>query len=371
LVIAIGTLLGALIVELAGDRRARLAQLTKRVTQRTTGLARTALRPPAARIVVFFAVLALVTRSVAGCARGTDLARAVHQGKGAVLIAVANHPRTDPAYLRGPLFEAASTGDPDIIGLLLDRGAPAGARLPDGSLPLHFAARFGHPAASTLLAAALTSSKDPAARAIDFGAGPRIRTALHDAVVAGSAETVTALLRAGAVPDRPDLFGETPLHLLAFGDPARTPSIAARLLEAGANPAAVDARGFTPLHAAAAADNVALVDAIAGARPELVALTTPVSETSLDVALRYGRDRAAEALLEHGSPLGSSPGDGHLWPPLHAAARMDAAPRAATLLAAGADVGRVFQGRTALDVARAFGSKRVEALLRSQEERRP
>jgi ankyrin repeat protein len=146
-------------------------------------------------------------------------------------------------------------------------------------------------------------------------------------------------------------------------DPARSVAIADALLAAGANPAdpsMPDARGFTALHAAASIGNVPLVTMLASHR-SLLDIATPAGETALDVALRYGRDRSAEALLAAGASMKHG-----VWPPLHQAARMDAVTRAALLVASGADLSRRVDGKTALDVATDSGSKHVEALLRER-----
>jgi ankyrin repeat protein len=340
---------------------ARRRPLVVRVAERVAGLARTALQPPAARIVVFFAVLAGLTRLVVGSERGSELARAVFKGPGAVEIALERDKKRDPSRLVGPLFDASTMGDTDSVSLLLERGARADPHGPDGSMPLHVAARHGHHAVVALLASAMAP-----ASLLDAQAGPRQRTALHDAVATGSVGTVSALLRAGASPDSVDLFAETPLHLLATADPAKASAIATRLLAHGADPRAMDVRGFTALHAAAAADNVELIQALTEARPDLVDVPTPAGETAVDVALRYARDRAAEALLLHRSTIRGP----DVWPPLHDAARMDALDRAANLVAVSANTERLFHGKTALEVAHDYGSKRVEALLRGADRER-
>jgi ankyrin repeat protein len=138
--------------------------------------------------------------------------------------------------------------------------------------------------------------------------------------------------------------------------------LATRLLGAGAEPVTADARGFTAIHAAAVTDNAPLLRVLVAEHASAVDLKTPLGETALDLALRYGRDRASELLLGQGS----SPSRDDALPPLHEAARMDALERAASLLAGGADVKRSIGNKTALDLAVAHGSRRVEALLRDR-----
>ena len=196
---------------------------------------------------------------------------------------------------------------------------------------------------------------------VDATAGPRLRTALHDAVLSGSVDAVSAVLRAGADVNKADAFGQTALHLLATKDPHTSAALLAVLMWSSADPSRADARGFTALHAAAATDHVPLVRALV-LRTPLVAAKTPGGETALDVALRYARDRGAEVLWK----TGATPTREGAWPPLHEAARTDALERAAGLLASGADTQRRANGRTALEIAQEHGSARVEALLRDR-----
>jgi ankyrin repeat protein len=180
-------------------------------------------------------------------------------------------------------------------------------------------------------------------------------------VLAGSPDAVAALVAAGADAGKADSFEQTPLHLLASIDPPRA-AIIAPLLR-GADPRRPDARGFGALHAAAAADNaLAIRGLLASADAGALEGKTFSLETPLDIALRYGRDRAAEALLQAGAALRPE-----AWPPLHEAARTDAVERAALLVASGADTARRVRGKTALELARESGSDRVASLLHEPE----
>jgi ankyrin repeat protein len=250
---------------------------------------------------------------------------------------------------RTALHVAAASGDIDAVAFLLSRGAKVEERGPDDVTALHLAARARQDACVARLAR--TSARD-------LEAGLRRRTALHDAALVASEGSVRALLEAGSDPKKADTFGETPLHMLWRPMSPRTPAIAAALIAAGADPSAADARGFTPLHAAAVANDAPLVRALA-VGPAL-SKRTPSGETPLDLAIRHRADRAAETLIQAGATT-----SGDAWPPLHDAARIDSVQRASALLAEGADVARVWRGKTALDLAREHGSKRVEALLSS------
>jgi ankyrin repeat protein len=97
-----------------------------------------------------------------------------------------------------------------------------------------------------------TDGLDPAARSGDGF------TSLHLAAYFGGAETVRALLAAGAEPDADaaNPFGVRPLHsAVSVGD---RDSVQA-LLEAGADPDVRQQRGYTPLHGAAHNDDAELV----------------------------------------------------------------------------------------------------------------
>lgn len=82
-------------------------------------------------------------------------------------------------------------------------------------------------------------------REIQFG-----ETALHAAVLAEQAAAVELLLKAGANPSAASDFLRTPLHYAAMKGDLR---MVKSLIDAGSNIFALDARGSTPLHEAAAA----------------------------------------------------------------------------------------------------------------------
>ncbi len=349
LALLLGVLFAALLVEAGARRNVRLASLVEIARARFPAL-------PSTALFVTACLSTLVPAS--GCAR-PSVREAIGLGRGAVEEALARGASIDGDGPDAPLLAAADAGDARIVALLVERGARLDVRAPDGATPLHLAARRGHGAATAVIASAMRSRAGAAT--IDAEAGPRRRTALHDAVLSGSPEAVAALVAAGADTEKADSFEQTPLHLLASIEPARAAAIAPLLRKA--DPRRADARGFGALHAAAAADNALAVRAIvANADTYAIEEKTPSLETPLDVALRYGRDRAAEALLQAGAALRPD-----AWPPLHEAARTDAVERAALLLAAGADTTRLARGKTALEVARENGSDRVASLLREHD----
>jgi ankyrin repeat protein len=253
------------------------------------------------------------------------------------------------------LVGAASSGSVEDALALLSQGISPDVRDATGTTALEAAARKGQPEIIWLLA--------HEGAKLDSTSGPRRRSALHDAILANSPEAEHALLAAGADPNAADSFGETPLHLVV-GEESNLASpaalrLAAMLLDAGADPAKEDERGFTVAHVAAMADQASLLSMLLDRAPSLMTSCTPSGETPLDVARRYRAFRAQEVLWQHGA----RPTDERMWPPLHEAARVDNLRAAASLVAAGSDVTRVWEGRTALDVAREYHSQQVENLL--------
>ncbi len=339
-------LLAAIALEAAARRGARAPSMV-------ASLLRRAAKAPGAAIATAIASML----APLACGGPPDVTAAIREGRGGVEIAIARGGDVRQGAGRAPLLEAAAIGDVEIVSLLLARGAPRDARDGDGASVLHLAARGSHHAA---LAVLLPSPSDRATE-LAVTAGPRRRTALQDAAAVGSVDSVRTLLDAGAEPNARDSFGQTALHVASTAEPLRAAEIVALLLARGADASMTDARGFTALHAGSAAGASAVVRALA-TRRELLEMTTPGGETALDLALRYGRDLAAEALVAAGATVSRD----DQWPPLHEAARTDAIERAAALVAGGAETGRRFREVTALDVATQHKSARVEALLRGR-----
>uniref|UniRef100_A0A3P9LL45 Ankyrin repeat and SOCS box containing 14b n=1 Tax=Oryzias latipes TaxID=8090 RepID=A0A3P9LL45_ORYLA len=88
------------------------------------------------------------------------------------------------------LFDAAASGNPDIISLLLDSGADPNFHLHSGHLPIHRVAYYGHRALEVLLPVTeLHAVKES-------GMSP-----LHSAAAGGHAHCVETLLKAGYDPN--------------------------------------------------------------------------------------------------------------------------------------------------------------------------
>lgn len=192
---------------------------------------------------------------------------------------------------RTPLHLAACSGSSKIIEELLKRGAdPNEWDHAKEHTALHCSAAIGDVASMRLL--------------IKFGAnvdaGLPGRSPLHYAVLSNITECVEILLKAGACPNNPQVYTETPLHvaaglgavnsvtlLLSHGADVRVQCGAARstplhlaaedgspqctklLLDAGAPWDAKDSRGRTAMHLAALAQSGETLEHLiqAGANP--------------------------------------------------------------------------------------------------------
>ena len=193
-------------------------------------------------------------------------------------------------------WAAAYTADPEVITLLLDKGADLEARSSYDRTPLHWAA---------------LSNAEPAiiARLLAHGANVNARevsdwTPLHSAARAetDNPAVIALLLEHGADIMARGSYGATPLHNAADAYHPK-PMAIALLLDRGAVIDATDGDGWTPLHRAAATgalraygdyadadfSDAALLLAH-GANP---AARTADGETACDLANRHGAANAA------------------------------------------------------------------------------
>ena len=193
--------------------------------------------------------------------------------------------------------------------------------------------------------------------------GANVNVELNNAVIADDTVRVAYLLqKKHAAIDAQDLQGETPLHhaLVRGSQP-----MIRLLLDHGASVAATDRDGWSPLMTAAWADD-------AGAIKLLVAhkgdpnFAGPGNLTPLAIALEYGKDAAAVALVESGADLTRPMGDAGYTPLMLAVAGHSEA-AAQALIQKGADVNAANAGGvTALMIAAADGQAAlVELLVRS------
>ncbi|KAK3265453.1 hypothetical protein CYMTET_25863 [Cymbomonas tetramitiformis] len=243
---------------------------------------------------------------------------------------------------RRPLHAAAEKGMVEMVRDLVDKGAEVDAE--DGE---------GH----TALTQALAGGKEAAARALlEAGAGVDAGTGqrpLHAAAMKGTVEMVRELVEKGAEVDAEDREGCTALTVaLAFGQEAA----ARALLEAGAGVNA--GTGRRPLHTAAEKGMVemGMVEMVR----ELVEKSAEVDaedgegRTALTVALAFGQEGAARALLEVGAGVNAGTGQRAV----HAAAEKGLEEAVRLLAGKGAEVdAEDGEGRTALTVALAFAQE--------------
>ena len=230
------------------------------------------------------------------------------------------------------LFHASDRGTPEIVKLLLDKGANAEVSISTGDkageTPLSYAACAGRLDVVRLL--------------LDKGAAPgpiaSFRTPLSCAAEKGQLELLKTLLDAGAgADDTYGHYGRSALFSAANG------RVVKMLVDGGANAKAVDKYGDTPLHEVSDAGAVqALLEA--GADP--------------DARGTAKFDSFGDAVYPK-----SERGDG--WTPLMGAVRWEQAEKAAALLDAGADASlRSSGGLSALDLAARSKLPAMEKLLR-------
>lgn len=134
-----------------------------------------------------------------------------------------------------PLYLAACEGNPEIVKLLIAKGADVNAKGQDGDTPLMGASARGHQEVAELL---LAKGADVNAKLYDD------RTALIDTALSDRPEFVKLLLENGADVNAKDTDGVTALHLAAGSDHLQ---IAKLLLEKGADVDAKDKEGKTAL----------------------------------------------------------------------------------------------------------------------------
>lgn len=256
--------------------------------------------------------------------RSPELFLAIGQGNREVVKALLAHgadPNAGNTIGMSALMIASGTGNVEIINDLLAAGAQLNPNTPFGS-PLTFAAYQSKPEVMHLLLAkgATVSSSRPdrisalmlAARAGEAGVVRELlqkkadllatdnhgSTALSYAARAGKAEAARVLLAAGAKVDTADLDGWTPLMHAAVNGHTEVVTL---LLGKGANPRAKDKQGRTPLLLAAAyGDHAGVVRALLVGGAEVEAKDVK-GRTAFALAERRGYAQTVKALREKGA----------------------------------------------------------------------
>jgi ankyrin len=187
-------------------------------------------------------------------------------------------------------------------------------------------------------------------------------TPLHLALFYGRLDIAQVLLDHGATVNSQDIFGRTPLHLVALGEPNFEQDricIAQLLLECGADVNAQDGGDRTPLHWASYNGRVAitrvLLDSGAATNPKDIQGGTPLHSVAEGIYL-YSKDdgiRVAQLLLEHGADVNAL--DENNITPLHSACYFGRVEIARVLLDGGATTNTKYQGRTPMHAAAESG----------------
>lgn len=220
-------------------------------------------------------------------------------------------------------------------------------RSEDGRTPLHWAARYGGPAALSVL--------------VEAGADVNIRdergrTPLHDAARYGTPESISVLLGTGADVNATTTRGDTPLHEAAELESSGN---TAALIEAGADVNTRNGLGQAPINRVrmflSLESLFLLLEAGADVNAQAYA---PMDETALHQAVTFGTAELVLVLLHAGADVNARDARGRT--PLHKAAVSGTAEILSTLIAAGADVnarsGRRGIGSTPLHLAVEYGN---------------
>ncbi len=196
------------------------------------------------------------------------------------------------------LMQALHLGVAVKLQQALDDGANPNQALPDGSLPLAWAADSQNP---ELVIALLKAGAKPDAITSIANFSP-----LVTACQRGEPKIVAALLDAGADVNRATATGITPLALCAGNS---SPEIVARLLEKGAVVDAIDETGQSPLMWAAAKGQVENIKLLVKAGADANRITKK-GFSPLMFALMSSNPEATLALIEAGSDIAYKAPDG-------------------------------------------------------------
>lgn len=198
-----------------------------------------------------------------------------------------NHPH--PADGRGVLHEACMKGFPDMVELLISKGANPVLSDRFGQTPLDLALAYKNPKVIALMLQ-LGGSVSESQAAID--------RAMESATLKGQVDIVQALLNGGFDVNRPTANGSTYLHDAALNNQKK---IAQLLLKRGAKIYALNRSGGTPLHDAALGGGVDVIAELLDRGANIDAQDTESGATPLMLAVAMERIPAARLLLKRGA----------------------------------------------------------------------
>ncbi|KAK4337151.1 hypothetical protein RND71_043369 [Anisodus tanguticus] len=259
-----------------------------------------------------------------------------------------------------PLHFAAGYNHPDVVKLLLEKGADIHARDKGGLVPLHNSCSYGHYEVAELL--------------IKYGANVNVTdlwkySPLHEAASKSKPDIVRLLLKHGADPNKKNRNGETPSDLvkeddievrdLLIGDAALLDAakcgnlqrVIRLLTPENVNCKDTEGRNSTALHLASGYNNIEVAEYLLqnGAH---VNIPDKGGLIPLHNAASYGHLDIAALLIKYNTNVNAT--DRWGFTPLHEASQKGRTSLCALLLNHGADPTlRNLENQTALDLATA------------------
>ncbi|XP_032521667.2 transient receptor potential channel pyrexia isoform X2 [Danaus plexippus] len=252
----------------------------------------------------------------------------------------------DEGGVRCAMLWACWMGKTCLLSKLLKIGGDPNSRDDAGRTCLHLSCLVGNGETVKLL---LEHGADPN---MWDSVSERKATPLHCAASAKSLNCVNALLNHGADVNA-GLSEHSPLHYAVMSD---APEVVSALLEAGACPDTPQVFTETPLHVAASLGSASCMKLLLDAGADVRAALGPGRATALHLAAVDGHAECASLLLEHGARIDCPNSRGQTS--LHLAALAQSVEVVELLVAKRADVrARDIDGRTPLHGAIVRGAR--------------